>query len=62
VIPQESFDVLLRVIPAKIVEEQKRIKELSIAEPESGFEMDAGTFKRRPAPDVLLDCSALGHP
>jgi hypothetical protein len=45
--PWEAGEVLVGVVVAKIVEQQKRIELLWIAEPESALQFHAGAFEGR---------------
>jgi hypothetical protein len=60
-VPWKTVAVVSRIAGAKIIEEQKRIKERKFAEAESAFEFDPGTFKYRFAFKNLADFSRKSH-
>ena len=44
-VPGKTFPVVSRIAGAEIIEEQKRIEKRKLAESESAFEFDSGTFE-----------------
>src|SRR4249920_1838544 len=46
-VPRKSREVVLRVVIAKVIEEQKRIVVLRVAEAERAAKLDACAFHRR---------------
>src|SRR6266850_2506945 len=56
-VPWKAGEIVVRVLVAKIVEEQKRIELGRIAKPERALQLDAGAFERRRRAQYLLHWS-----
>ena len=59
--PRESFEIVRRILRAKIIQKQEGIKEGDLTVPEGAFEVNTGTFYGRLAFESFLNGPGLLH-
>jgi hypothetical protein len=59
--PRETFPVVLGLVGAEVVEQQKGIVQLRVSEADRAVQVNAGTFNDRATLDDLTDAPVLVH-